>query len=433
MCNILRNRTIMPSETVDMDTMPLRRGHFRVWIVAALGQVAGAGIATLAGIVIPMLQLILHPELSSFEQGAVACCSLVGIMIGSMLFGAWSDRTGYLLFFRLCPALVTAAALFVWLVDTPASLVVGLFLMGLGIGGDYSLDSDYISEIMPRRWRLTMVGAAKAASALGSILFAAVAYLLLKRWDDPHMWNRLWLLVAGLAAAMLLSRIRFEQSPGWLIARGRTAEAERAVRYFLGPDVRIGEIAARPRHDATLQKNAWRELFRRGNRKKIVFSGLPWACEGVGVYGIGIFLPALVMALDILKGFVSAEIGVWLAAETGGLLAFVFVIIGHTFPFWLKFHGGKGVACGAGAILALSPLVFGIALAGFVLLVAVTGYVSAGSICACLLVIISSLVLPEPMLFRVLYLLMAGTVLFMHRANIKRLLNGTESKTFHKK
>jgi len=147
--------------------------------------------------------------------------------------------------------------------------------------------------------------------------------------------------------------------------------------------------------------------------------GRPWA--------------AAVMALDILKGFISAELGVWLAAETGGLLAFVFVIIGHTFPFWLKFHGGKGVACGAGALLALSPLVLGIALAGFVLMVALTGYVSAGSIFGCLLVIIAALVLPEPTLFRVLYLLMACTVLFMHRANIKRLLNGTESKTFRKK
>lgn len=148
---------------------------------------------------------------------------------------------------------------------------------------------------------------------------------------------------------------------------------------------------------------------------------------------VGKPLAALVMALDILKGFVSVEIGMWLAAETGGLLAFVFVIVGHTFPVWLGFHGGKGVACGAGSLMALSPLVFGIALAGFVLLVAITGYVSAGSICACLLVIISALVLPEPMLFRALYLLMACTVLFLHRANIKRLLNGTESKTFHKK
>ncbi len=148
---------------------------------------------------------------------------------------------------------------------------------------------------------------------------------------------------------------------------------------------------------------------------------------------VGKPLAALVMALDILKGFVSAEIGVWLAAETGGLLAFAFVIIGHTFPCWLRFHGGKGVACGAGSLLALSPQVFGIALAGFVLLVAVTGYVSVGSICACLLVIISALALPEPMLFRIFFLLMAATVLFLHRANIKRLLNGTESKTFHKK
>ena len=59
---------------------------------------------------------------------------------------------------------------------------------------------------------------------------------------------------------------------------------------------------------------------------------------------VGKPLAALVMALDILKGFVSTEIGLMLAGETGGLLAFVFVIIGHTFPFWLKFHGGKGVA-----------------------------------------------------------------------------------------
>lgn len=301
-CKILRNETLMPSATVDMDTMPLRRGHLRVWFAASLGQVAGAGIATLAGIVLPMLQLYLHPALSSFEQGAVACTSLVGIMAGSMLFGAWSDRTGYLLFFRLCPVLVMAAALLAWRVDTPAGLVAGLFLMGLGIGGDYTLDSDYISEIMPRRWRLTLVGAAKAASATGSILFAAVAWWLLRRWDDPHLCNRLWLLVAGLALVMLLCRIRFGQSPGWLIARGRTAEAEQAVRRFLGPDVRIGEIAARPRREASLQKNAWRELFRRGNRTKIVFSGLPWACEGVGVYGIGVFLPVLVMALGLDRG-----------------------------------------------------------------------------------------------------------------------------------
>jgi glycerol-3-phosphate acyltransferase PlsY len=151
------------------------------------------------------------------------------------------------------------------------------------------------------------------------------------------------------------------------------------------------------------------------------------------IRAVGKPLGAVVMCLDILKGVLAAEIGLWLAAETGGLLAFVFVIIGHTFPFWLGFHGGKGVACGAGALLALSPKIFLIALVGFVICVGISGYVSLGSIVACVLVIISVFVLPEPLLLRLLYLVMACTVLFMHRANIKRLLNGTESKTFHKK
>ena len=92
-----------------MDTMPLRRGHFRVLVAASLGQVLGAGLATLVGIVIPMIRMLLHPELSSLGQGAVACTSLVGIMVGSMLFGAWSDRRGYLFYFRLCPLIVLAA------------------------------------------------------------------------------------------------------------------------------------------------------------------------------------------------------------------------------------------------------------------------------------------------------------------------------------
>lgn len=288
----------MDAKTVNMDTMPLRRGHFRVLVAASLGQVLGAGLATLVGIVIPMIRMLRHPELSSLGQGAVACTSLVGIMVGSMLFGAWSDRRGYLFYFRLCPLIVLAASLFAFFADGVGGLVVGLFFMGFGIGGEYSLDSDYISEIMPRRWRLLMVGVAKASSSAGNILMAGICFVLLRKWGDPHMWNRLLLVVSAMALVMFLCRIRFVQSPRWLIARGRIPEAESAVRRLLGPDAAIGEIGSRPGH-GRMQKVAWTALLRRGTLKKVLFSGIPWACEGVGVYGIGVFLPVLIMALGL--------------------------------------------------------------------------------------------------------------------------------------
>lgn len=282
----------------NMDTMPLRWGHFRVLAVASLGQVVGAALATLVGIILPMIRIVTHSGLSSLTQGVVAASSLVGIMIGSSLFGALSDRKGYLLFFRLCPAIILAASLLAYFVTGLPWLIVGLFLMGLGIGGGYSLDSDYISEIMPRRWKLFMVGVAKATAALGNIGVAVICFLLLKQWNDPHLWPRLLLLISVLAAVMLLCSIWFAQSPGWLIAHNRAAEAEQAVHYFLGPDVEIGELHEQTKK-RTAQKTSWRDLFRGGNTKKVIFSGVPWACEGLGVYGIGVFLPILVMALGL--------------------------------------------------------------------------------------------------------------------------------------
>ncbi len=282
---------------LDMDTMPLRWGHLRVLIVASFGQMTGGALATLVGIVVPMLQLVGHPELSSLAQGGIACTSLVGIMVGSLIFGGLSDKRGYLFFFRFCPALILVASLVAFWADNIPGLVVALFFMGLGIGGGYSLDSDYISEIMPARWKLTMVGIAKAFSALGNVAVAIACLSLLRRWKSPEMWNSLFLLIALLAIIMLLTRVRFFQSPGWLLAHGQRAEAEHAVRYFLGSDVVIREPKAADAPEPV--KSSWADMFRNGNGKKVVFSGIPWACEGVGVYGIGVFLPMLVMALGI--------------------------------------------------------------------------------------------------------------------------------------
>lgn len=285
-------------QLVNMDTMPLGWGHIRVFLVASLGQFLGAALATLVGIVIPLIQIIRHPELTSFEQGVIACMGLVGRMSGAMFFGHMSDKYGYLLFFRLCPVLVLAASLIAFGADNLVVFSVCLFFMGFGIGGEYALDPDYISEIMPDKWKLVMVGASKATSAVGNILVAVLCFVFLKHWQSAEVWNRLLLIISAGAIVMVLTRIRFAQSPGWLVAHGQIRKAEAAVRYFLGADVVMGNLKNKPKK-TDLPKVSWRDLFRKGMVKKIVLGSVPWACEGVGVYGVGMFTPVLVLTLGL--------------------------------------------------------------------------------------------------------------------------------------
>lgn len=283
-------------KSLNMDDMPLRLGHFRVLVVASLGQVTGAALSTLIGVVIPLMQILLHTTLPPLKQALLASMSLMGIMVGSILIGRWSDRRGYLRYMRLSPALILLGAIIAISSTNSTVMMIALFIMGFGIGGGYSLDSDYVSEIMPRRWRLFMVGVVKASSAVGNVVMAFVCYYILGHWTTADHWNGMFLLVALMAVVMLLSAIRFEQSPGWLLSQGRREEAARAARYFLGQDVELGEVAA------TTEGVSVGSLFRGESLRRTILCGLPWACEGYAVYGVGVFLPVLIMSLGLGRG-----------------------------------------------------------------------------------------------------------------------------------
>ena len=290
----------MPVAKYNMATMPLGRRHAWVVFVASLGQVIGTGVATLVGIIIPMLNIVSHPHLNSELQGVIGAMDLIGIVIGSVVFGKLVDKYGYLLFFRLCPAIVLVASLIAFLFPTECVLIVALFFVGFGIGGEYSLDSNYVSELMPVKWKSLMVGISKAASAFGNIFVAGICYILICHWGKAQDWPELLWIVAVVAALMLICRIWFYQSPKWLEEHGKTAEAQIAAEKFLGPDV---ELAPPSPEDKAADKPADNKpsSFWVGNWKQIILTGIPWACEGLGVYGIGVFLPILVMSLGIEK------------------------------------------------------------------------------------------------------------------------------------
>lgn len=288
----------------DIATMKMTPRHYYIVFVASLGQMIGTAVATLAGIIIPMLNIILHPELSSFMQGLIGAVDLIGIVVGSVVFGRLSDRYGYLFFFRFCPALIFVASVIGILFPSVAMLTVCLFFIGFGIGGEYSLDSDYVSELMPVRYRSLMVGVAKAGCALGNIIVAAICFGLLSYWKSADLWSHLLWIIAITAAVMLVLRIKFYQSPKWLLDQGRTAEAEEAAKKFFGPDAVIEQAKSSAPAAAPVRISLWK--FLKENWRKVILSGVPWACEGMGVYGIGVFLPILVMALG-LEHFTPGE------------------------------------------------------------------------------------------------------------------------------
>lgn len=271
--------------------MPLRRADYRIVAVSSMEQLIGGALSTVIGVMLPMMQLTLHPELPSWLQGLLGAMGLIGIGIGSLLIGRISDDKGYLLTFRLCPVAIMLGSLICLFFPNLVGLIAGLLIIGIGVGGGYSLDSAYISELLPEKWRLFMVGVAKATCSIGFIGAAVVCALLLRWHPDPKYWNTMILVIFVLGLITLLLRIRWAESPKWLLVKGRKAEAQKATEYFLGKDVQIA-TTVEPQPKAA-------KFSVKDNLSRIIFSGIPWACEGLAVYGFSVFLPVLVMALGI--------------------------------------------------------------------------------------------------------------------------------------
>lgn len=142
----------------------------------------------------------------------------------------------------------------------------------------------------------------------------------------------------------------------------------------------------------------------------------------------------LVLFGDIAKAAAALAIGGVLAGMMGKLVAGIFVILGHVFPVYFGFRGGKGVLVGATMLVFLDWRIFLVALVLFVIAVALTRWVSLGSILGAISFPITMQVFYGDARLSVVAALMAAAVVFMHHSNIKRILSGTENRfSFHSK
>jgi glycerol-3-phosphate acyltransferase PlsY len=169
------------------------------------------------------------------------------------------------------------------------------------------------------------------------------------------------------------------------------------VRVLRGEDIRLrgsGNIGA---------TNVWRE------------------------YGKAFGLP--IVLLDVAKGFLPALVGLLVGGETVGVLAGAAAMLGHWRPLFLGLQrGGKTVATAGGVTLALAPIAAIVCMAVWLLTFLLTRYSSVASLVTALTLPVSTLLLGEPWQTVAFAALTCVAVFVLHRHNIRRLVNGTESR-----
>jgi glycerol-3-phosphate acyltransferase PlsY len=143
----------------------------------------------------------------------------------------------------------------------------------------------------------------------------------------------------------------------------------------------------------------------------------------------GVTAGVLVAILDITKGACSVMLAERLSGNAAApAAAGLAAIVGHIYPIWLRFRGGKGVATACGVFSVLTPLAIPPALAIFLIAVALTKYISLGSLLATIALPPLAYAMGSPAPAVIAAFAAAAIIVFRHRSNVARLRTGTERR-----
>lgn len=157
-------------------------------------------------------------------------------------------------------------------------------------------------------------------------------------------------------------------------------------------------------------------------------SGNAGAANAARTFGAGVGFATLLG--DFLKGIISMYIGSLLLGELGVMVSAIACLIGHCFPVFFSFRGGKAVSTGAAVALMLDWRIFVIGILIFILAAALSRTASISSMCAAISISITALIFCSNIYFLISAFFTTALVLSMHYANISRIFKGCEPK-FH--
>ncbi|WP_027414673.1 MFS transporter [Aneurinibacillus terranovensis] len=321
----------MVEQKIKLDDAPLNKFHFKM---AGLTFGAHFNDGYVLGL-IGMALTVITPQmgLTPFWVGLIGSSALIGLFLGSLFLGWISDYIGRQKIFVTSFLIITAASFMQLFVHNAMELFILRVLIGIGLGGDYSVGHTMLAEFLPRKHRGALLGSFSVIWTFGYVTASVLGYYFID--SSPNAWR--WMLASAAipAFAILLLRMGTPESPRWLINKGRIEDAREIVKKYVGPNIVLDDETP-----VTKTNSSFAVLFSKKFRKRTAFNSLFFICLVIPYFAIYTFLPTILESMGLKQGFgtdlllnallvVGAVLGIWFTIKFSrrGFLISSFIIL----------------------------------------------------------------------------------------------------------
>lgn len=318
------------NQTIRMDDAPLNKFHIKMAGLTFGAHFNDGYILGIIGTALTLLTPQMH--LNAFWLGLIGSSALIGLFLGSLVLGWVSDIIGRQKIFVLSFVLITIASLLQFFVDNPSQLFILRLLIGIGIGGDYSVGHTMLAEFAPKKHRGVLLGSFSVIWTIGYVVSTFIGLWLQDL--GPDAWR--WMLASSTipSVIILFLRIGTPESPRWLINKGRIDEAREIVKKYVGKNIVLDN------ETPVKEDSSFSVLFNKKYRKRTAFNSLFFACLVMPYFAIYTFLPNILSIMGLKEGFgtdfllnviliVGAVLGIWFTIifSRRGFLISSFIIL----------------------------------------------------------------------------------------------------------
>lgn len=289
-----------------IDNATTSKFHRRLLVACSGGPFLDGYILSLVGVA--LVGFTKEIPVSTVEMGLIGTASLVGMLIGAVVFGSLTDKIGREKMYAIDLAvLVVGCALTAFVADA-WQLILLRFIIGLAIGADYPIATSLLTEFTPSKKRGFMIGVSGLAWSLGAMTAFLFGYIIINVTGE-HPWRLMFGSGAVLGLIIVLMRRGTPESPRWLASKGRLDEAHDVLVQVYGK-----EVAAQvdlSTHPQSGKRSMWRDmgsLLQGGYWKRTVVCGILYFAQITPLYALYTF-GAVILAAAGVSGENSDTLG----------------------------------------------------------------------------------------------------------------------------